>query len=63
VALRRAIALAYDREGAIRQLAKGQAIVADQPVPPGLYGNDPSVGVKIPHDPAAARALLDRFGY
>jgi ABC-type transport system substrate-binding protein len=63
VALRRAIALAYDREGAIRQLAKGQAIVADQPVPPGLYGNDPSVGVKVPYDPAAARALLDRFGY
>jgi ABC-type transport system substrate-binding protein len=63
IALRRAIALAYDREGAIRQLAKGQAIIADQPVPPGLYGNDPSIGVKIPYDPAAARALLDRFGY
>ena len=63
IALRRAVALAYDREGAIRQLAKGQAIVADQPVPPGLYGNDPAIGVKVPYDPAAARALLDRFGY
>ena len=63
IALRRAISLAYDREGAIRQLAKGQALVADQPVPPGLYGHDPSVAVKVPYDPAAARALLDRFGY
>ena len=63
IALRRAVALAYDREGAIRQLAKGQAIVADQPVPPGLYGNAPAIGVKVPYDPAAARALLDRFGY
>ena len=63
IALRRAVALGYDREGAIRQLAKGQAIVADQPVPPGLYGNDPAIGIKVPYDPAAARALLDRFGY
>jgi len=63
IALRRAVALAYDREGAIRQLAKGQAIVADQPVPPGLYGNAPAIGVKVSYDPAAARALLDRFGY
>jgi ABC-type transport system substrate-binding protein len=63
IALRRAISLAYDREGAIRQLAKGQAIVADQPVPPGLYGHDASIAVKVPYDPAAARALLDRFGY
>ena len=63
IALRRAVALGYDREGAIRQLAKGQALLADQPIPPGLYGNDPSIGVKVPYDPAAARALLDRFGY
>ncbi|HKP65072.1 MAG TPA: ABC transporter substrate-binding protein, partial [Casimicrobiaceae bacterium] len=63
IALRRAVALGYDREGAIRQLAKGQALLADQPIPPGLYGNDPSIGVKVPYDPVAARALLDRFGY
>jgi ABC-type transport system substrate-binding protein len=63
LALRRAIALGYDREGAIRQLSNGQAIVADQPVPPGLFGHDASIGVKVPYDPVAARALLDRFGY
>jgi peptide/nickel transport system substrate-binding protein len=63
LALRRAITLAYDREAAIRQLANGQAMVADQPVPPGLFGHDASIGAKIAFDPAAARALLDRFGY
>jgi len=63
LALRRAITLAYDREAAIRQLSNGQAIVADQPVPPGLFGHDASIGARIAFDPAAARALLDRFGY
>jgi ABC-type transport system substrate-binding protein len=63
IALRRAVSLAYDREAAIRQLSYGQAIVADQPVPPGLFGNDASIAVKVAYDPAAARALLDRFGY
>jgi ABC-type transport system substrate-binding protein len=63
IALRRAITLAYDREGAIRQLSNGQAVVADQPVPPGVFGHDPSIATKISFDPAAARALLDRFGY
>ncbi|HSC98517.1 MAG TPA: ABC transporter substrate-binding protein [Casimicrobiaceae bacterium] len=63
LALRRAITLAYDRDAAIRQLANGQAIVADQPVPPGLFGHHPSIAAKLAFDPAAARALLDRFGY
>ena len=63
IALRRAVSLGYDREGAIRQLSNGQAIVADQPVPPGLFGHDASIGGKTQYDPAAARALLDRFGY
>ena len=63
LALRRAITLAYDRDAAIRQLANGQAIVADQPVPPGLFGHHASIAAKLAFDPAAARALLDRFGY
>ena len=63
LALRRAIALGYDRAAAIRQLSNGQAVVADQPVPPGLFGHDPSIAVKSTFDPEAARALLDRFGY
>ena len=63
LALRRAIAMGYDRAADIRQLANGQAQIADQPVPPGLFGHDASVGIRVPFDPAAARALLDRFGY
>ena len=63
VALRRAIAMAYDREADIRQLQHGQSALADQPVPPGVLGHDASVGIRVPFDPAAARALLDRFGY
>ena len=63
IALRRAITLAYDRGEAIRLLANGQAIVADQPVPPGVLGHDATIGAKLAFDPAAARALLDRFGY
>ena len=63
LALRRAIAMGYDRAADIRQLANGQAQTADQPVPPGLFGHDGSVGIRVPFDPAAARVLLDRFGY
>jgi ABC-type transport system substrate-binding protein len=63
IALRRAIAMAYDRDADIQLLTSGQAEPANQLVPPGLAGHDPSVSVKALYDPAAARALLDRFGY
>jgi ABC-type transport system substrate-binding protein len=63
VALRRAIAMGYDRAADIRQLGNGQALLADQPVPPGLFGHDATIGARVPYDPATSRALLDRFGY
>ena len=63
LALRRAIAMGYDRPADIRELANGQSMLADQPVPPGLFGHEPAIGIALRHDPAAARALLDRFGY
>jgi ABC-type transport system substrate-binding protein len=63
IALRRAITMGYDRAAALAQLQNGQGIVADQPVPPGLLGNDKTIAVPTPYDPAAARALLDRFDY
>jgi len=47
VALRRAIAMGYDRPADIRELANGQAMIADQPVPPGLFGHDRSIGVAL----------------
>ena len=63
IALRRAMSMAYDRAADVRQLANGQAVLADQPVPPGLFGHAAGIGIRVPYDPAAARALLDRFGY
>ena len=62
VALRRAIAMAYDVGDEIRVLRKGQAVPATQMIPPGLIGHDPARR-RIVYDPAAAQALLDRFGY
>ena len=63
LALRRAISMAYDRKTAIAQLKDGQAVPANQPVPPPLYGHDPKYVAPYAYDLPAARALLDKFGY
>jgi len=64
VALRRAIALAYDIDAAIRVNARGQAIAAQSVLPPGAVGYDPQLASPLAqHDPAQAKALLDTFGY
>jgi oligopeptide transport system substrate-binding protein len=63
IALRRAIALALDVETLLKVVYAGQAIPANQIVPPGVGGHDPALPAKPLYDPAAARALLDRFGY
>jgi ABC-type transport system substrate-binding protein len=63
VALRRAIALGYDRGSYIRIIRSGQAVPATQLPPPGFVGYDPSIPAKDEYDAAAARALLDKFGY
>jgi ABC-type transport system substrate-binding protein len=63
IALRRAIALGFDRQQMIRVVYQGQAIQATQPIPPNLPGHDDSWSVDVKYDPAAASALLDRFGY
>lgn len=62
VALRRAIALGFDRKTLIDVVYAGQALPANQLVPPGVAGHDPSLPT-LPYDPASANALLDRFGY
>jgi ABC-type transport system substrate-binding protein len=64
IALRRAIGMGYDQDEAIRVLLKGRAIPAASPVPPDIAGHDPRLKTQAQlYDPAAARALLDRFGY
>jgi len=63
IALRRAIAMAYKVDDEIRIIRKGQAIRAQFPIPPGIAGYDPDYRTSIRYDPAAANALLDRYGY
>ena len=63
VALRRAIGMGFNTPGFIRVLYAGQAIAANQLLPPGVTGHDPTLDKKTSYDPDAARALLDRFGY
>ena len=64
VALRRAMALAYDVEAEIKILRKNQAIEAQSPIPPGMAGFDPDFRNPLnEYNPASAKALLDMFGY
>ena len=63
IALRRAIAMAYNLDDQIRIIRKGQAVRAHYPIPPGVAGHDPNYRSYIPYSPPLANALLDRFGY
>lgn len=64
IALRRAIAMAYDEQEAIRVLSRGRSVPAQSPIPPGIAGYDPDLRTEAQRfDPAASRALLDRFNY
>jgi oligopeptide transport system substrate-binding protein len=64
IALRRAIGMGYDVNEYIRVILKGRAVPAMGPVPPDIAGYDPrqKTAAQV-YDPAAARALLERFGY
>ena len=44
-------------------MRNGQAVEAEFPIPPGVVGHDPAYRSSVKYDPAAANALLDRFGY
>ncbi len=63
IALRRAMIMAFNTEELIRVWWSGQALVATQPIPPGVAGHNPGFVARAPYDPAAAKALLDKFGY
>jgi oligopeptide transport system substrate-binding protein len=63
IALRRAMILGYDTDTEIRVLRNGQAAPASQISPPWTEGYDAKRPPLQKYDPAAARALLDRFGY
>ncbi|MDQ6621410.1 MAG: ABC transporter substrate-binding protein [Pseudomonadota bacterium] len=63
IALRRALAMAYNNEEEIRVVRNGQAVEAQYPIPPGVVGHDPKYRSSVRYDPAGANALLDKFGY
>jgi oligopeptide transport system substrate-binding protein len=62
-ALRRAILLAYDSEREIATVHKGQALPAQQLLPPTIDGYDAKLKLRPPYDPELANALLDKFDY
>lgn len=64
VALRRAIALAYDIDAEVRLIRRGNAIPAQAPMSPHTFGYDAGFRTdQSSHDPARAKALLDLYGY
>lgn len=63
IALRRAIAMAYNVEDQIKIIRKGQAVRAQFPIPPGVAGHQPQFRSGISYNPRLANALLDKFGY
>jgi len=64
VALRRAIALAVDVEREIRLVRRGQAIPAQGPISPEVWGYDPALKSEMSDfSRARAKALLDLHGW
>jgi ABC-type transport system substrate-binding protein len=64
VALRRAIALAYDNQAEITQIRKGQMMLAQSILPPATSGYSASFRSELSeHSLARAQALLDLYGY
>ena len=63
IALRRAIAMAYNAQEEVAIVWNGEAVPLEFPVPPGIVGHDPKYRSSVRHDPKFANALLDKFGY
>lgn len=64
VALRRAVALAYDKAAEVRLVRGGQGIPAQSMIVPHTYGYDATLKSPMSDtDLTAARALLDVYGY
>ncbi len=63
VALRRAVLMGYDPAELVKVGLQGQGTVANQPIPPEVPGHVAGLRSSTPHDPALARALLEKFGY
>ncbi|MBF8259568.1 MAG: appA 1, partial [Actinobacteria bacterium] len=60
--VRRAVALAIDREAIVRAIWKGHADLADSILAPGFWAHAEGLPL-LRHDPAEAMRLLDQAGY
>ena len=63
LALRRALIMAYNNREEVEVVRKGQAVIAQMPIPAGVVGHDPSYRTINPFDTALANKLLDHYGY
>ena len=63
IALRRAISRSYNVDEEIRVIRQRQGLPATQVVPPEMSSHDSTLDARTKYDPAAAKALLDKFGY
>lgn len=63
LALRRAIAMAYDVEAEVTTIRNGQAEPLQTVIPAGVAGHDPRYRTSVHHDVETANQLLDRFGF
>jgi oligopeptide transport system substrate-binding protein len=63
IALRRAMAMAYNVDDEINVVRNGQAIELQYAIPPGVVGHDPNYRSSVKYDPALANRLLDSVGY
>ncbi|MGZ3236405.1 MAG: ABC transporter substrate-binding protein [Burkholderiaceae bacterium] len=63
IALRRAMAMAYNVQEEISIVWNNEATALEYPIPPGMVGHDPNYVSSIHYDLVAANALLDKFGY
>jgi peptide/nickel transport system substrate-binding protein len=61
--VRKAMAMAIDRESLVSNLIRGNARVIHTPCYPTQFGCDANSAVKWPHDPAKAKQLLAEAGY
>lgn len=60
--VRRALAMAIDRESIVKNLVKGRGALLNTPILPFLWAHDATVP-PIPYDPAEAKRLLSEAGW
>ena len=63
VTVRKAFAMAIDRDSWVDKIKNGVGLAATSWLPPGMPGYDPAVGSENAFDPSAAQALLSSAGF